>query len=112
MRNHSNRLGDTTGNKFVCAEFGIGNDGIPFVCCIGQATDPVVGIHGGIAHELKFFLLVQVSNLVILLVDDPDIVDREDDVGLFSLYDFSNPLHAKRFRLVPVGRREHFVSVL
>ena len=61
---------------------------------------------------IKFFLFVQVSNLVILLVNDPDIVDREDDVGLLSLYDFSNPLHAKGFRLVPVGRREHFVSVL
>ena len=112
MRNHGNRLGDTTGNKFVCAELGVGDDGIPLVGCVGQATDPVVGVHGGIAHELKLLLLMQVSNLLVLLVDNPDVVDGEDDVGLLSLYDLPNPLHAKGFRLVPVGRREHFVPVL
>ena len=105
MRNDGNGLGNTATHKFVRTKFGVGNDGVPVVGGIRQATNPAIRIHGCITHKFKLALLVQVPDLFILRVDDPHIVDREDNVWLLTLNDFTDALLTEWCGLETIGRR-------
>ena len=110
--NDSDWLLDAALNKFVRTKFRIGNDRIPLIGSLIQRTQPVIGVHGGITHELKLLLLVQIFDLVVLIIDNPHVVNGEYDIGLLTLNDLSNPFHTERLLLESVGRRIHAKTLL
>ena len=112
MGNHTNCLLDTTLNEFVCPKFRIGDHCIPCVSGIRKATDPVVGVHRHVAHELKAKLLVQIMDLGVLVVDDPTVVDCEDYIRLLNLYDLADAVLTKGTVLESIGSWVDLVGLL
>jgi hypothetical protein len=108
MGNDGDWFTDTALHKFVCTKFGVGDDGIPVVGGISETTNPAIRIHGCIPHELEFTLLVEVLDLLVLSIDNPHIIDREDNVRLLTFNDLPDALLTEWCGLESIGRRIHF----
>jgi hypothetical protein len=112
MGNHTDLLTYPTLQEFVCTKFRVGDDCIPVIGGITEATNPVVGVHGHVTHELKAHLFMEISDTTVLFVDDPAVVDGKDKIWPYPLNNLTDTVFTKRCLLESIRSRKHLELLL
>jgi hypothetical protein len=99
---------DSSVMKFSSPKLRVYDDFIEVFRVILEATSPAIAVHGSVGNELESAFTMEVFDLIVKLVDDPHVIVDKDQIRLFTITDFTDPLNTKGFSLEAVRRWVEF----